>query len=173
MVASNGFVGLRCYSASLAILRRLSLGNLNALFYQSGEWAAVAKAPVLGADQSFASGISASRAALLRRSRRFLADSWQRAEHGPADSLPLRVVLPGFAFDLVAGGVSRGISGRCARFGPVVRFLQRAVLCEVARMALIAVGSSVLATIRSVPPQWPHVLNPRWSMGQPRGGFMI
>jgi len=31
----------------------------------------------------------------------------------------------------VAGGLSRGHSRWCARFGPVVRFLQRAVLCEV------------------------------------------
>jgi len=31
----------------------------------------------------------------------------------------------------VAGGVSRGHSGRCARCRPVVRWLQRAMLCEV------------------------------------------
>ena len=31
----------------------------------------------------------------------------------------------------MAGGVSRGHSGRCARGGAVVRFLLRAVLCEV------------------------------------------
>jgi len=69
----------------------------------------------------------------------FLADSRQRAEHGPAGSLPLRVVLPCFAFGpstalrtgFVAGGLSRGHSGRCARGGSVVRFLPRAVLCEV------------------------------------------
>jgi len=45
--------------------------------------------------------------------------------------LPLRVVLPCFAVGVVAGGVSRGHSGRCARGGSVVRFLQRAVLFEV------------------------------------------
>jgi len=39
--------------------------------------------------------------------------------------------LPGFAFGIVAGGVSRGHSGRCARGGSVVRFLQRTVLFEV------------------------------------------
>ena len=39
--------------------------------------------------------------------------------------------LPGFGFGVVAGGVSRGISGRGARGGSVVRFYQRAVLCEV------------------------------------------
>jgi len=74
-----------------------------------------------------------------RRSWPFLADSRQRAEHGPAGSLPLRVVLPCFAFGpstalrtgVVAGGVSRGHSGRCARCRPVVRWLHRAVLCEV------------------------------------------
>ena len=74
-----------------------------------------------------------------RRSWPFLADSRQRAEHGPAGSLPLSVVLPCFAFGpstalrtgFVAGGVSRSHSGRCARGGSVVRFLQRAVLCEV------------------------------------------
>ena len=68
-----------------------------------------------------------------------LADSRQRAEHFPAGSLPLRVVLPCFAFGpstalrtgFVAGGVSRGHSGRCARGRPEVRFLQRAVFCEV------------------------------------------
>jgi len=59
----------------------------------------------------------------------FLADSRQRAERGPADSLPLRVVLPCFAFGIVPGGLSRGHSGRCARGGSVVRFLQRAVFC--------------------------------------------
>jgi len=74
-----------------------------------------------------------------RRSWRFSADSRQRAEREPAGSLPLRVVLPCFAFGpstalrtgVVAGGVSRGHSGRCARGGSVVRFLQRVVLCEV------------------------------------------
>jgi len=45
--------------------------------------------------------------------------------------LPLPVVFPGFAFGVVAGGVSRGDSGRCARGGSVVRFLNRAVLFEV------------------------------------------
>jgi len=39
--------------------------------------------------------------------------------------------LPDFAFGVVAGGVSRSQSGRGARVGSVVRFLQRAVLCEV------------------------------------------
>jgi len=39
--------------------------------------------------------------------------------------------LPGFAFGIVAGEVSRGFSGRCARGGSVVRFLQRAELFEV------------------------------------------
>jgi len=52
-----------------------------------------------------------------RRSWRFSADSRQRAEHGPAGSLPLRVVLPCFAFGIVPGGLSRGHSGRCARGG--------------------------------------------------------
>jgi len=45
--------------------------------------------------------------------------------------LPLRVVLPCFAFGIVPGGLSRGHSGRCARGGSVVRFLPRAVLFEV------------------------------------------
>ena len=69
----------------------------------------------------------------------FLADFRQRAERFPAGSWPLRVVLPCFAFGpstalrtgFVAGGVSRGHGGRCARGGSVVRFLQRVVLCEV------------------------------------------
>jgi len=61
----------------------------------------------------------------------FLADSRQRAERFPAGSWPLRGVLPGFAVGVVAGEVSRGISGRGARGGSVVRFYQRAVLCEV------------------------------------------
>jgi|GEM_PF-4597035 len=39
--------------------------------------------------------------------------------------------LPGFAVSGVPGGVSRSISGRCARGGSVVRFLKRAVLFEV------------------------------------------
>ena len=39
--------------------------------------------------------------------------------------------LPNFAFGFVAGGLSRGYSGRCARGGSVVRFLKRAVFCEV------------------------------------------
>jgi len=39
--------------------------------------------------------------------------------------------LPGFAVSGVAGGVSRGYSGRCARGGSVVRFLKRAVFYEV------------------------------------------
>jgi len=39
--------------------------------------------------------------------------------------------LPGFAVSGVPGGVSRGRSGQCARGGSVVRFLKRAVLCEV------------------------------------------
>jgi len=39
--------------------------------------------------------------------------------------------LPDFAFGVVAGGVLRGYSGRCARGGSVVRFLKRAVLFEV------------------------------------------
>jgi len=87
----------------------------------------------------FVGGISASRARGAQRPWPFPADFRQRAERGPADSLPLRVVLPCFAFGpstvlrtgFVAGGMSRGISGRCARGGSVVRFLQRAVLCEV------------------------------------------
>jgi len=66
-----------------------------------------------------------------RRSWRFSADSRQPAEHFPGVSLPLRVVLPCFAFGVVAGGLSRGHRGRCARGGSVVRFLKRAVLCEV------------------------------------------
>jgi len=33
-----------------------------------------------------------------------------------------------------------------------VRFLKRAVLCEVGEDARIAVGSSMLATMRTVPP---------------------
>jgi len=66
-----------------------------------------------------------------RRSWPFPTGCRQRAEHFPAGSWPLRVVLPGFAFGGVAGGVSRGYSGRCARGGSVVRFFQRAVLFEV------------------------------------------
>jgi len=66
-----------------------------------------------------------------RRPWSFRADSRQRVERFPAGSWPLRVVLPGFAFGIVAGGVSRGYSGRCARGGSVVRFLKRAVLFEV------------------------------------------
>jgi len=66
-----------------------------------------------------------------RRSRRFLAGCRPRVERFPAGSWPLHVVLPRFAFGIVAGGLSRGMSGRCARGGSVVRFLQRAVLCEV------------------------------------------
>jgi len=60
------------------------------------------------------------------------------ADSGPAAgrSLPCGIMaapywLPGFAFGVVAGGVSRSISGRCARGGSVVRFLKRAVLFEV------------------------------------------
>ena len=71
--------------------------------------------------------------------------------------------LPGFAFGVVPGGVSRSHSGRCARGGSVVRFLPRAVLLEVGEDGadgggLFAVGSSMLATIRTAPPQWPQVL---------------
>jgi len=63
----------------------------------------------------------------------------------------------------VAVGVSRGYSRRCARGGSVVRFLKRAVLFEVGEDGadgdgLFAVGSSMLAMIRSVPPQWTQVL---------------
>ena len=54
-----------------------------------------------------------------------------RPRHCSAGSWPLRVVLPCFTFGVLAGGVSRGRGGRCARGGSVVRFLQRAVLCEV------------------------------------------
>jgi len=70
----------------------------------------------------------------------FPADSRQRAAHGPAGSLPLRVVLPGFAFGVVADGVSRSMSGRCARGGLVVRFLKRAVLFEVGEDGADRVG---------------------------------
>ena len=58
----------------------------------------------------------------------------------PCGILAAPCCLPGFAFGpstvlrtgFVAGGVSRGHGGRCARGGSVVRFLPRAVLCEVA-----------------------------------------
>ena len=49
--------------------------------------------------------------------------------------------LPGFAFGIVAGGVSRGMSGRCAG-GALVRFLQRAVLCEVGEAWMTPCGYS-------------------------------
>jgi len=61
------------------------------------------------------SGPSAS----LRDRGRFVWSSW------------FRLRRRGFAFGIVPGGVSRSISGRCARGGSVVRFLQRAVLFEV------------------------------------------
>jgi len=66
-----------------------------------------------------------------RRPWSFRTDSRQRAERAPAGSLSLRVVLPGFAFGVVAGGASCGHSGRFARVGSVVRFLNRAALYDV------------------------------------------
>jgi len=84
----------------------------------------------LGADRTFARGISAARGRVASPSVATLADSRQWAERGLAGSWPLRVVLPCFAFGVVAGGMSRGHGGRCARGGSVVRFLPRAVLCE-------------------------------------------
>ena len=80
----------------------------------------------------------------------------KRAACCPAGSWPRCVVLPGFAVSGVPGGVSRGYSGRGARGGSVVRLLPRAALYEVGEDARMAVGSSMLATIRSAPPQWPQ-----------------
>jgi len=85
----------------------------------------------LGADRTFVSGNSASRA-------RDAAPSVAISRRFPAAgrALPCGIVaascgLPGSAVGVVPGGVSRGYSGRCARGGPVVRFLKRAVLFEV------------------------------------------
>ena len=90
-----------------------------------------------------------------RRLWPFLADSRQRAERGPADSLPLRVVLPCFAFGIVAGGVLRGDSGRCARGGSVVRFLPRAMLFEVGENGSDGVSpSTLLFVVRAVAHLW-------------------
>ena len=90
-----------------------------------------------------------------RRLWPFLADSRQRAEHGPAGSLPLRVVLPCFAFGFVAGGVTRGHGGRCARGGSVVRFLPRAMLFEVGENGSDGVSpSTLLFVVRAVAHLW-------------------
>jgi len=81
----------------------------------------------------------------------------------PCGILAAACCLPDFSVGVVAGGVSRGHSGRGARGGAVVRFLKRAVLFEVGEDdadggGLFAVGSLMLATMRSVPPQWTQVL---------------
>jgi len=108
----------------------------------------VVRAAVLARIRSSRGGFQHRGAAPLRRSWLFLADSRQRAEHGPAGSLALLFVLPSFAFGVVAGGVSRVISGRCARCRPVVRFLQRAVLCEVGEDGFGAAGQQEARGIR-------------------------
>jgi len=94
----------------------------------------------LGADRTSASQISASwgRGALpsVVISRRFPAAGRAR----PCGLVAASCGLPGFAFGVVAGGVSRGHSGRCARCRSVVRFLQRAVLCEVGKAWMTPCG---------------------------------
>ena len=88
-------------------------------------------APGLGADRTFASRNSAARG-------RYAAPSVVISHRFPAAgrALPCGIMaaaccLPDFAFGIVAVGLSRGISGRCARGGLVVRFLPRAALYEV------------------------------------------
>jgi len=85
----------RCKIAASAcsdIIAR-SIGNSNALFEQSGESAVVAQALVRVRVKGSRVGFVDGGAASPGRAWPFLADSQQRAEHGPAGSLPLRVVV--------------------------------------------------------------------------------
>ena len=107
------------------------MGTSHAFLEQSRELAVVAQAPVWERLGRSRVAFRHRGAAPLRRRWPLLANSRQRAERFPADSLPLRVALPCFALGVAAGGVSRGHSGRCARGGSIERLLSRAVLYEV------------------------------------------
>jgi len=93
-----------------------------------------------------------------RRSWRFSTGCRQRVEHGAAGSWPLRVVFLISPSASCPAGVTRHKRAvRAGRVGSALSPARRApCFSKWARMARMAVGSSMLATIRSVPPQWPQ-----------------
>ncbi len=136
------------------------LGSSTALSMQSAGQAEVAQGPCSTRFEGPAAGWVACRAVAERFRPPFRAQPRQRAEHNPAGSSPHRVrsrVLPRAPRPAerhaAAAGGSRGPGRSCA-------VSSAPCLAKWAMMARIGLGSSMLATIRTAPPQWTQVSAP-------------